>query len=110
MEKSALLDALFGCFKEYTAWSIKGLKEKLQQPEAYLKEVLSEIAVLHKSGKFALKYTLKPEYVRAMPLEGGGGPVDAAPIGQGMGTKGETVEMDEDEDDDDDEVEMEDVL
>lgn len=108
MERSALLDALFGCFKEYTAWSIKGLKERLAQPEAYLKEVLSEIAMLHKSGKFALKYTLKPEYVQRAPE---GVAAAAPPVVGGKGEAGSAegpIELD-DEDDEDDE-EMEDVL
>ena len=104
MEKPALLDALFGCFNEFTAWSIKGLREKLQQPEAYLKIVLGEIAVLHKSGKFALKYTLKPEYVQQSPDD----VKKALEAHQGAsGGAGEDEEMD---DDDDDEVEMEDLL
>ena len=103
MERSALLDALFGCFKEYTAWSIKGLKERLQQPEAYLKEVLGEIAVLHKSGKFALKYTLKPEYVQRVP-EG----LDAeAPVKEEGAAADAPIEVDDEEEDDE---EMEDVL
>lgn len=42
---------LFGLFREKEHWSIKPMREKTQQPEAYLKEVLQEIAFLHRSGE-----------------------------------------------------------
>ena len=38
------------------------LREKTQQPEAYLKEVLSEIAQLHRSGEFNGLWELKANY------------------------------------------------
>src|SRR5436190_24181551 len=62
MPRNELLDALFECFKSYEFWTLKGLREHLNQPEAYLKETLENIAVLLKAGPFALKWTLKPEY------------------------------------------------
>ncbi|KAF8419468.1 transcription initiation factor IIF, beta subunit-domain-containing protein [Tirmania nivea] len=106
MERAQLLDALFGCFKQYLAWSIKGLKQRLGQPEAYLKEVLGEIAVLHKSGKFALKYTLKPEYLQKVPEGVEGGSADGT-TADGATAEG-AIEVDDDEDEEEDE--MEDVL
>lgn len=57
-----LLDKLFACFKEYRYWSLKALKDRLQQPESYLKDTLGKIAELVKSGPFALNYKLRPEY------------------------------------------------
>ncbi|KIK55455.1 hypothetical protein GYMLUDRAFT_76532 [Collybiopsis luxurians FD-317 M1] len=51
MPRNQLLDALFGLFRETPRWGIKTLRERTQQPEAYLKEVLSEIAFLHRSGE-----------------------------------------------------------
>lgn len=105
MPRNELLDALFGCFKEYTAWGIKGLKERLNQPESYLKETLNEIAILHKSGKFSLKYTLKPEYTQKTPEE-------LSALGAALSPQGATTEVIDidDDDDDDEEIEMEDVL
>jgi hypothetical protein len=38
------------------------LRERTQQPEAYLKEVLSEIAVLTRSGEFSGTWELKPNF------------------------------------------------
>ena len=51
MPRNQLLDMLFGLFREKEHWSIKPLRERTQQPEAYLKEVLQEIAFLHRSGE-----------------------------------------------------------
>ncbi|KAF3089776.1 hypothetical protein TWF569_011917 [Orbilia oligospora] len=62
MPRNELLDALFTCFSEYEFWTLKGLRERLNQPEAYLKETLESIATLLKTGPFALKWQLKPEY------------------------------------------------
>ena len=42
---------LFGLFRDREHWSVKMLREKTQQPEAYLKEVLGEIAFMHRSGE-----------------------------------------------------------
>jgi len=50
MPRNQLLDNLFTLFQEQPRWGIRILREKTQQPEAYLKETLSQIAFLHKSG------------------------------------------------------------
>ena len=97
MPKNELIDALFACFREYPYWPIKALKEKLNQPEAYLKSTLEEIANLRKSGKFALKWCLKPEYVQHSPEQLEAMERDGAAMAPA------------DNDDEDDEVEMEDV-
>lgn len=96
MPKNELIDALFACFRQYPYWPIKSLKERLNQPEAYLKSTLEEIATLRKSGKFALKWCLKPEYAQRTPEE-----LEA------MEKAGNAAAADVE--DDDDEVEMEDV-
>lgn len=49
--RNQLLDQLFDLFKKQPLWSIRPLREKVQQPEVYLKEVLQDIAFLHKSGE-----------------------------------------------------------
>jgi transcription initiation factor TFIIF subunit beta len=61
MPQNELLDRIFECFKEFTYWSMKALRQRLQQPEVYLRETLDKIAILHKSGSFASHYSLKPE-------------------------------------------------
>ncbi|KAI9708865.1 MAG: hypothetical protein M1828_002588 [Chrysothrix sp. TS-e1954] len=61
MPRNELLDKLFDCFKKYKYWSTKALKLELRQPEAYLKETLSSIAELVRSGNFNSNYKLRPE-------------------------------------------------
>lgn len=66
--RNQLLDLIFQSFREKPRWGIKALRERTQQPEVYLKEVLSEVAFLNKTGEFAslweLKETFKDEGVR----------------------------------------------
>ena len=62
MPRNQLLDALFSLFREREQWPIKLLREKTQQPEVYLKEVLSEIATLHRSGEFNGTWELMPSF------------------------------------------------
>ncbi|KAH7270220.1 transcription initiation factor IIF, beta subunit-domain-containing protein [Fusarium redolens] len=89
--ENQLLDLIFECFRQYQYWSVKALRQKLQQPEQYLRQVLEKIAVLNKSGRFANQYCLSDAYRD----KGGAEAQEAA---------AETV------DDDDDDAEMEDVL
>ncbi|GBE88039.1 Transcription initiation factor IIF subunit beta [Sparassis crispa] len=51
MPRNQLLDELFDAFSEREHWSMKWLRERTQQPETYLREVLSEIAFIHRSGE-----------------------------------------------------------
>lgn len=53
---------LFGLFREREFWSVKTLRERTQQPEAYLKEVLSEIATMHRSGEHNGTWELKANF------------------------------------------------
>lgn len=62
MSEKDLYDALCKCFGEYKYWPLKGLRNKLRQPEAYIKQTLEQIATLVRSGQFAMNYMLKPEY------------------------------------------------
>ena len=58
-----LLDQLFAFFRETSRWSIRPLREKAQQPEAYLKEVLVEIVFLHRSGEHIGLWELKEVFM-----------------------------------------------
>ncbi|THH16875.1 hypothetical protein EW146_g3847 [Bondarzewia mesenterica] len=62
MPRNQLLDMLFNLYRERAHWPIKQLREKTQQPEVYLKEVLSEIAFLHRSGEFNGTWELKASF------------------------------------------------
>ncbi|KAL2831757.1 transcription initiation factor IIF, beta subunit-domain-containing protein [Aspergillus cavernicola] len=61
MPQNELLDLIYQCFRDYRYWPFKGLKARLRQPEAYLKQTLEMIAHLVKSGDFAMTWELKPE-------------------------------------------------
>lgn len=60
--RNQLLDMLFALYRERPRWSAKELRGRTEQPEAYLKEVLLEIADLHRSGEFNGLYELKPNF------------------------------------------------
>lgn len=62
MPRNQLLDMLFGLFRERDHWPIKQLREKLQQPEVYLKDVLNDIATLHRSGEHNGTWELKEAF------------------------------------------------
>ncbi|KAI0020592.1 transcription initiation factor IIF, beta subunit-domain-containing protein [Xylariomycetidae sp. FL0641] len=98
MSQSELRDRIFECYDRFNYWSLKAFKQTLHQPEAWLRENLEELAVLHKSGRFANHWELKPEYKRnnAQSVEG------APPSPTGADES--------DFDADDDNVEMEDVV
>jgi transcription initiation factor TFIIF subunit beta len=100
MPENELLDRLFVCFRRYKYWSMKALKAELQQPEAYLRDVLDKIAVLAKTGTFATQWSLKPENM----------PKDYAGAEEGAPDAGEDSDMaDVDDDDDDLDMKFEDV-
>ncbi|KZT67921.1 hypothetical protein DAEQUDRAFT_728416 [Daedalea quercina L-15889] len=107
MPRNQLLDELFRLFQERERWSIKVLRDRTQQPEAYLKEVLTEIADLNRSGEFngtwELKQTFRGEGVKAEHVPGPSGV--AADTGAADGVK----EEDFDDFDEDDEEDMEEV-
>jgi len=97
--ENQLLDAIARCFSEHKYWSIKAFRGKIPQPEAYLRECLDKIAVLHRSGTFANHWSLKSEYqgmVASLPK-----PADDAAV-----VKPDALSEDEDDED----IKMEDVL
>jgi len=94
MPRNQLLDLLFSHFRATPRWGIKLLREKTQQPEVYLKEVLSEIAVLHRSGEHNGLWELKDNFKEVG---------SESMIGSSSGAMDEG-EGDEDEDEDMEEV------
>ena len=62
VDRQVLLDKLMELFKEHRYWGLKSVKSRVNQPEAYLKEILQEIAFLHKQGDFASKWELLDQY------------------------------------------------
>jgi len=60
--KNELIDLLHQLFDGYAYWPMKALKNRTNQPEAYLKEVLQDIAVLVRSGHYASCWTRQAQY------------------------------------------------
>lgn len=52
MAKQNLIDTLFDEFGRYKYWSIRALRERLMQPEAWLKECLLEVAEQEQDGPY----------------------------------------------------------
>ncbi|KAJ7198802.1 transcription initiation factor IIF, beta subunit [Mycena pura] len=97
--RNQLLDLIFQLFRDTPRWGIKPLRERTQQPEVYLKEVLSEVAFLHKAGEYAshweLKEMFKDDATRGSNIAGLPGEL----ISFAPDVKMEGVEDDEDDDD-----------
>lgn len=94
--RNELIDMLHECFDQYAYWPMKALKRHTKQPEAYLKEVLQDMAVLIKGGSFAGNWKRNSNF-DTVGRDLSGQIDDAAPPG------------DDDGDDDGDE-DMEDVI
>jgi len=100
--ENQLLDEIARCFSEFKYWAIKTLRSRIPQPEAFIRECLEKIAVLHRSGAFANHWSLKPEYQNMMANKNLAQPANdaAAPA----------AAVDIVSDDEDDDVKMEDVV
>ena len=61
MPLNELIDLIYDAFKEYTYWPFKVLKDRVQQPEAYLRQTLEMIAFQAKTGTHMMEWQLKPE-------------------------------------------------
>ncbi|KAI5184596.1 transcription initiation factor TFIIF subunit beta [Nematocida homosporus] len=61
LAKTEVMDIMFRAFEEYPYWSLKDLADRSGQPQAYIQEILPEIAVMNKKTHKNM-YELKPEY------------------------------------------------
>jgi len=113
ISEEELLDRLYQCFRRYRYWSLKALKNELKQPEVFIKQTLENIAVLIRSGDFAMNYKLKDEYEKAANVKPEDVKEETALIkseDEVSGMEGEDGEMDEDDDGEDfEDVEMDDL-
>ncbi|KAF2662879.1 hypothetical protein K491DRAFT_686040 [Lophiostoma macrostomum CBS 122681] len=82
--KNELIDLLHTCFDQFAYWPMKSLKQKTRQPEAYLKEVLPDIAILIKSGTFASNWKRHGMYDERGNLAQDGPPPDDMDDEDGM--------------------------
>ncbi|GJE89928.1 transcription initiation factor IIF subunit beta [Phanerochaete sordida] len=111
MPRNQLLDALFSAFREREFWSVKELRARTQQPEVYLKDVLGEIAAMHRSGEHNGTWELLPNF-KSDGIKGEDVPITNPNLNL-EGVKMEDVEDfddgEDDDDDDDDDDDMEEV-
>ncbi|RSH91542.1 hypothetical protein EHS25_009841 [Saitozyma podzolica] len=70
LERNELIDRLFALFAEKPYWGISALRTTLQQPDAYLREVLPEVAEMIQQGPYKNCWTLKDTW---RPSAGGEG-------------------------------------
>ena len=63
--RNELLDQLFSLFEKYKYYQFSTLRQETQQPESYLREVLSTIAAIERRGSYTGYWALKPEYSAA---------------------------------------------
>jgi len=62
MEETKLEELIFECFYQKPLLTLVELDRQLEQPIAYLKEVLNKLCIYHTSGKHRLHYEIKDEY------------------------------------------------
>ncbi|THH07324.1 hypothetical protein EW145_g3464 [Phellinidium pouzarii] len=105
MPRNQLLDMLFALYRERSHWSAKDLRSRTEQPEAYLKEVLGEIADLHRSGEFNGLYELKSNFKDSVKSEAGEYLGAAGALMQATKTEPDVDLGNDDDDSDDDDME-----
>ncbi|KAJ3164539.1 hypothetical protein HDU88_005185 [Geranomyces variabilis] len=94
LDKQDLINLIFTAFEKYAHWNFKGLADRTQQPLAWLKEVLNEVAVLNRRGPYVGLYELKPEFKGST----GGGSASAPDPQEGSSSGNAPKEGGEDED------------
>jgi transcription initiation factor TFIIF subunit beta len=101
MSQTELYDAIHRAFSEYKYWSLKALRQRLHQPEDFIRKSLEQIGTLIRSGDFAMQYVLNPEYAASLDIKDDDVKAEAAQV--------ESGDSDSGDDADDDDIEMEDV-
>ena len=114
MPQNELLDLIYDAFREFKYWPLRSLKERVRQPEAYLKSTLEMVAHLVKQGPFSMTWQLNPDSLVNLEVD----PDGVAPQVEGDfedpsdSKEFEDAGASDNDDDDDDEgsIEMENVL
>ncbi|KAF7324874.1 hypothetical protein MKEN_00529500 [Mycena kentingensis (nom. inval.)] len=103
--RNQLLDLIFKLFHEQPHWGIKPLRERTQQPEAYLKEVLSEVAFLNRAGEHASMWELKETFKDTTQNPGLASTSGLISFNDSDVKMEEVIDVDDDDDEDDDDME-----
>ncbi|KAK4943877.1 hypothetical protein LTR10_016593 [Elasticomyces elasticus] len=100
VDKHVLIDKLLELFRQHRIWGLRDLKSKVNQPEAYLRQTLDEIAFMWKAGDFNGKWELKDEYKSDAMLQNPTGVVAPKAEDSDMDKSG----LDDEDDINDDEI------
>ena len=103
VSRDELLDQLFALFTpEQPFWSLKELRRRTNQPEAYLKEILADIADFHRHGPNTNTFSLKSGFGAAGAASAAESSVAPIPTAT-AGATAAPAKMEEDDDEDEDE-------
>ena len=104
VSRDELLDQLFALFTpEQPFWSLKELRRRTNQPEAYLKEILADIADFHRHGSNTNTFSLKSGFGAAGASPSAASGAAVAPTTTPGASSSTPAKMEQDDDDDDDE-------
>jgi transcription initiation factor TFIIF subunit beta len=105
LERNELVDRLFAMFRDKPYWGMGAMRAQLQQPDAWLREVLADVAVMIREGPYKNYWELKESWKNA-DAPGQRQEQEAA-----SGEEVKVAKDEEDEDmDDDDEEDFEEIL
>lgn len=62
LPREEVVSLIFQAYEKYEYWNFNGLVNYTNQPQTYLKEILSEVGMLNKRGSYVGMWQLKPEY------------------------------------------------
>jgi transcription initiation factor TFIIF subunit beta len=115
MDEIPLIDIIVNLFKEYRFYSMATLRQKTNQPEAWLRQIMSKIGVLVKTGPAANHWMLNETYNDITQFDKQGGlksenlenikQEHIAPVTAEALALEKEEDMEDDEDDDDEEFE-----
>lgn len=112
ISRDELLDLLFTIFNpEQPYWSLKDLRKRTLQPEAYLKEILGDIADFHRHGPNTNTFSLKAGFGSNASAGASSSAASGAASSSTLPAKMEEDDDNDndDDDDDDDDEDMEEI-
>lgn len=74
LPREEVISLIFQAYEKYEYWNFSGLVDYTNQPQTYLKEILSEVGQLNKRGSYVGMWQLKPEF-RHRKLDEDGNPI-----------------------------------
>ena len=95
LDRPELTDRLFALFSDKPYWGIPALKASLKQPDAWLREVLKDVAEPIKEGTYANMWALKEGWRVGVKAKGIEGKMEIDAEGQ----EGDAEGFEDDEDD-----------